>query len=838
MKQKFDVSGMTCAACQANVTRAVKKLGAKEVNVSLLTNSMNVDFDPDKITEEEIIQSVKNIGYDAKVKSNSVEKNETDEINEDIETKEIKKRLIISFLFLIPLMYISMGHMIGFNLPHFFEGYEGSISFSFTQFLLTIPIIYINRVFFIRGFKGLLRKSFNMDTLIALGSSAAFVYGIYSIYKIGNGLGVNNESIVNQYRHNLYFESSAMILTLITLGKYLESISKGKTTASLKSLMKLKPKTANIILQGEEINLPIDELKINDIVIVKPGEQIPVDGIIIEGSSLVDESAITGESIPIEKNAGDKVISATINQHGTFKFKATSVGEDTTISKIIELVNDANESKAPIAKLADKISAIFVPIVIAIALLTFLVWFFLLSKEFDFALNMSISVLVISCPCALGLATPMAIMVSTGKAAKFGILFKNAESLENLQNIDTVLLDKTGTITEGKPKVTDVITDLKKDEFLKIAYSLEKYSEHSLSKAIVEYSNEKGITPYEISDFNAVPGKGIYAKINGEYFFAGNKLFMDINNKYIGEYEDLSKEISSSGKTSMFFSNEKKVIGIIAVMDLPKNSSLKAIDILKKMGIDVRMVTGDNKDTAKAIEKSLNLNNSFSEVLPEEKDNVVLELQKLGKKVLMVGDGINDSPALARADIGIAIGSGTDVAIESSDVVLINGDLLDIINAIDLSKSTIKNIKENLFWAFFYNFLFIPVAVGLFYPTFGLKLNPMFAAAAMSFSSVFVSLNSLRLSKFKPKYENVKKQTKEDNMFGTKSKEINVEGMMCDNCASHVKKALENLEEVKKANVSLEDKKAIIKYKGDLENSQIENAVKNAGYSVKEIKEL
>lgn len=753
MKERFDVSGMTCASCQANVQKAVEKLGVDFVNVNLISETMTVSYDDGKISENDIIKAVEKIGYGAKVKN----KNNLKENNKTFdEEKIVKNRLIISFIFLIPLMYISMGHMINLPLPHFLMGARGSVNFAFLQFLLTLPIVFVNRIFYISGFKALFNKASNMDTLVGLGSFAALIYGIFAIMRMAYGLGFEKFEIVENYRHNLYFESSAMILTLITLGKYFEKKSKGQTKKSLESLMDLAPKKARILKDKNEVEILVEDLKKGDLILVRPGEAIPVDGIIKEGSSLVDESAITGESIPVNKNIGDEVISATLNKQGSFIFEATKVGEDTTLSKIIELVNQANETKAPIAKLADKISAIFVPTVMIISLITFVVWM-ILGYGFEFSLNFAISVLVISCPCALGLATPMAIMVATGKSAQFGLLFKNAESLENLHKVDTILLDKTGTITEGRPQVTDIISEIDENEFIKIASSIENNSEHPLSHAISEYAKAKNIQAKNIEDFEAISGKGIKAKYENKIYYGGNISLMKEKNIDLKSYEKKADIFSNEGKTSMYFADEKNVIGIIAVQDKPKNLSKIAIDEMKKMGYEVRMITGDNEKTAEAIKNALNIDEKYAEVLPQDKEKEIKNLQKLGKKVLMVGDGINDAPALVRSDVSMAIGNGTDVAIESADIILINNNILDIVSAVKLSKSTIKIIKENLFWAFFYNIIGIPLAAGLLYPAFGLKLSPMFGAFAMSFSSIFVCLNSLRLRKFKANFENEEK---------------------------------------------------------------------------------
>lgn len=837
MKERFDVSGMTCASCQANVQKAVEKLGVDFVNVNLISETMTVSYDDGKISENDIIKAVEKIGYGAKPKNkkNLKENNKTFD-----EEKIVKNRLIISFIFLIPLMYVSMGHMINLPLPHFLMGARGSVNFAFLQFLLTLPIVFVNRIFYISGFKALFNKASNMDTLVGLGSFAALIYGIFAIMRMAYGLGFEKLEIVENYRHNLYFESSAMILTLITLGKYFEKKSKGQTKKSLKSLMNLAPKKARILKDKKEVEILVEDLKIGDLILVRPGEAIPVDGIVIEGSSLVDESAITGESIPVNKNIGDEVISATLNKQGSFIFEATKVGEDTTLSKIIELVNQANETKAPIAKLADKISAIFVPTVMIISLITFVIWM-ILGYGFEFSLNFAISVLVISCPCALGLATPMAIMVATGKSAQFGLLFKNAESLENLHKVDTILLDKTGTITEGRPQVTDIISEIDENEFIKIASSIENNSEHPLSHAIGEYAKAKNIQAKNIEDFEAISGKGIKAKYENKIYYGGNISLMKEKNIDLKSYEKKADIFSNEGKTSMYFADEKNVIGIIAVQDKPKNLSKIAIDEMKKMGYEVRMITGDNEKTAEAIKNALNIDEKYAEVLPQDKEIEIKNLQKLGKKVLMVGDGINDAPALARSDVSMAIGNGTDVAIESADIILINNNILDIVSALKLSKSTIKIIKENLFWAFFYNIIGIPLAAGLLYPAFGLKLSPMFGAFAMSFSSIFVCLNSLRLRKFKANFENeekIKEKIKKEKNKNIKEKKMNelnkmivkVNQMSCNHCKNRVEEILKNISGIENAEVNLDEKLAEVDYFGAIDENEIKEKINDAGY--------
>lgn len=755
MNQKFNVTGMTCSACSANVEKSVKKLdGIQTVNVNLLSNSMTVEFDESLVDQSKIIDAVTSAGYGASeyVRGSQAVK-QVDKVNPMIEEqKEMKYRIIVSFLFLIPLLYVSMGHMLMLPLPMGLMGVPNAVTFAFTQLLLTLPIVYVNRKYFRVGFKTLFHGSPNMDSLIAIGSAAAIIYGFFAIYRIGYGLGHGNEEIVKHYLHDLYFESAATILALITLGKYLEARSKGKTSEAIAKLMDLAPKTATVIREGKETEIPVEEVVIGDIILVKPGQSIPVDGIIVEGSSAIDQAALTGESIPVEKQTGDKVIAATVNKTGFFKFRAEKVGNDTTLAQIIQLVEEASSSKAPISKLADRISGIFVPVVIAIAVIAVIVWL-LSGQSVEFALSIGIAVLVISCPCALGLATPVAIMVGTGKGAQNGILVKSAEALETLHSIKTVVLDKTGTITEGKPKVTDIIplNGIEAKDLLKIAATMEKPSEHPLAEAIVEKAIEERITIQDINDFQAISGRGIVAKINGKTYYAGNYAFMHENNIQTGQVASQSDNFAGEGKTPLYFAEESILLGMIAVADVVKPTSRQAIEDFKAMGIDVVMLTGDNKKTAEAIRRELSIDKVVAEVLPQDKESEVRKLQEIGHKVAMIGDGINDAPALARADVGIAIGAGTDVAIESADVVLMKSDLQDAVTAVQLSKATIKNIKENLFWAFFYNTLGIPLAAGVFFTALGWKLNPMFGAAAMSLSSVFVVSNALRLRFFKPK---------------------------------------------------------------------------------------
>ena len=754
MNQKFNVSGMTCSACSAAVEKSVRKLeGVSDVNVSLLTNSMTVEYNEEKIETGEIEKAVENAGYAASIfipgVDASAKSKPANSVDEQI--KGMKQRLIVSFVFLLPLLYISMGHMIGIPTPIWLHGTKNAGNFAFLQLLLTLPIVYVNRKYYQSGFKTLIHRAPNMDSLIAIGSSAAIIYGIFAIFKINYGLGHNELGIVEKYKNDLYFETAAMILALITLGKFLEARSKGKTSEAIEKLMDLAPKTATVVRDDKEVEVPVENVELGDIVIVRPGQRIPVDGVIVEGSSSVDQSALTGESIPVEKLTGDKVYAATINKSGFFKFSAEKVGSDTTLAQIIRLVEEASSSKAPISKLADKISGVFVPVVIVIAVLSSIIWL-VVGESPEFALSIGISVLVISCPCALGLATPVAIMVGTGTGASNGILIKSAEALETTHTIDTIVLDKTGTITEGKPVVTDIIAmnGMPEKELLLIAASIEKPSEHPLADAVVEKALDSGLTLKNAEKFEAVPGRGVTAELDNIRYIAGNMAFMTERGILIGDIKETSDTLAEEGKTPLYFADENKLIGVIAAADVVKPSSPEAIDKLKSMGIDVVMLTGDNKRTAEAIRKQLNTDKVVAEVLPQDKENVIRSIQETGKKVAMVGDGINDAPALVRADVGMAIGAGTDIAIESADIVLIKNDLRSVVTAIKLSKATLRNIKQNLFWAFFYNILGIPLAAGLFYSILGWKLSPMFGAAAMSLSSVFVVTNALRLKFFKP----------------------------------------------------------------------------------------
>lgn len=852
MSRKFDVTGMTCSACSAHVEKSVSKLvGEGNVTVSLLTNSMQVECDDKKVSDDEIIKAVEDAGYGAAV-AGAVKSSEKKESVVDNELKEMKTRLIVSFIFLIPLMYVSMGSMVGLPQPSFLSGHGNAVSFAFTQFLMCLPILYVNRKYFQVGFKTLWHRAPNMDSLIAVGSTAALVYGIFAIYRMSYGLGVGNEELVMKYHMDLYFESAVMILTLITLGKYLETRSRRKTSEAISKLTELAPETAVIETENGEKEIPIEQLAIGDIVIVKPGVRIPADGTVVDGTSAVDESALTGESIPVEKAVGDKIIAASINKNGFLKFKAEKVGSETTLAQIIQLVEDASASKAPIAKLADKIAGVFVPIVMVIAIITAVAWL-ALGYEFEFALSCAISVLVISCPCALGLATPVAIMVGTGKGAENGILIKSAEALETLHLVKTVIMDKTGTITEGKPVVTDILSDgISEDELLKIAASVEKPSEHPLAGAIIEAAEEKNIALKEINEFTAVSGRGIIAESDGKTIYAGNKKMMDENGISSNGFEDKEKKLSEEGKTVLYFAEKDKILGIIAVQDIPKQTSKAAIRQFKKLGIDVVMLTGDNKRTAEAIAKNLGITNVVAEVMPQDKEAVVRSFQEEGGKTAMIGDGINDAPALARADVGVAIGAGTDVAIESADIVLMKSDLMDAVTAVKLSRATIKNVKENLFWAFFYNTICIPLAAGLWYPMFGIKLNPMIGAAAMSLSSVCVVTNALRLKLFKPNNEADCAEVDSDEKFNNNvetdiilhdenegenvmKKEMIVEGMSCMHCSGRVEKALNEIDGVS-AKVDLEKKTAYVDLTKDVSDEVLSKAVTDAGYDVVSIK--
>ena len=865
MQEKYNVTGMTCAACQARVQKSVAHLnGVQDCNVNLLKNSMVVTYDDQTVNSGQIIAAVEKAGYgaslqQAKGKSAAQAVSPVDTAKKEYET--MKHRVIWSFVFTIPLFYISMGHMMGWPLPGFFLGTENSMIYALTLFLLALPVAIINNKYYRMGFKTLFHGSPNMDSLIALGSGASLAYGVYALYKIAWGFGYGDLAMVDQFTHDLYFEGAGTILTLITLGKFFEARAKGRTSDAINKLMNLAPKKATVVRDGVETVIPAEEVEKGDILIVKAGESVPVDGVLLEGTGSLDESAITGESIPVDKQAGDKVIGATINQSGYFKMRADKVGDETALSQIIKLVDEATSSKAPIAKLADKVAGIFVPIVIGIALLAMVVWL-ICGATFEFAMTIAVSVLVVSCPCALGLATPTAIMVGTGRGAAGGILIKSAEALETAHSVNVVVMDKTGTITQGKPVVTDLVchSGVTEDQLLQIAASLEKLSEHPLARAIVAEAEKRSTQFLPVEQFEQIPGQGIKGSIGRTTCLAGNQKLLNAEGVHDQALEQLQDQMADQGKTPLFFAAAGKLIGMVAVADVVKPSSKQAIADLQSMGIEVVMLTGDHKKTAEAIRRQVGVDRVVAEVLPQDKEQEVRKLQESGKKVAMVGDGINDAPALARADVGIAIGAGTDVAMESADIVLMRSDLLDVAGAIELSKATIRNIKENLFWAFFYNIIGIPIAAGCWYTAFNLKMNPMVAALAMSFSSVFVVSNALRLRFFKPKHgsavsasaaesaapvtasipagapllePSAKQTTINQSNGGTMmKKELMIEGMMCQNCVKHVTHALEGIPGAADVQVSLEDKKATVNVPESVTDEALKAAVTEAGYEV------
>lgn len=903
-KEKFEVTGMTCSACSSHVEKSVSKLnGVDNVSVNLLTNSMQVEFDEGQMNAGAIIKAVEDAGYGASVKnsgsvanngsqtagaSHAAEQDSSDQNGLSLQQKNIaamKKRLIISVIFLVPLMYVSMGHMIfdGLGLPmppvtmKLFHGNQNAVTYAFTQLLLLIPILAANQKYFKNGFKTLMKRSPNMDSLIAIGAGASIIYGIFAIYRIGYGLGHGDLSVVEQYRHDLYFESAGTILTLITVGKYLETKSKGKTSEAITKLMNLAPKTVTVLRDGKEEVINAAEVAVGDLFLIKPGESVAVDGIIEEGKSSFDESAITGESIPVLKQEGDKVISASINKSGLLKARAVKVGEDTTIAQIIRLVEEASSSKAPIARLADKIAGIFVPAVIGIAVVTFAVWL-ISGAAFEFAMSAAIAVLVISCPCALGLATPVAIMVGTGKGAENGILIKSGDALETAHLIDTVVLDKTGTITRGEPVVTDIdcYGDFPETELLRIAGSLEKGSEHPLADAIISHCSRNQIIPAPITDFTAIFGKGIMGRLENKLYYAGNQKLMEEKGIALsGKVNERVLALGQQGKTPLIFADENSVIGMIGVADVVKPTSKEAVKRFKEYGIHVIMLTGDNEVTAQAIKEQVGIDEVIAGVLPTQKEEKIAALKAAGHKVAMVGDGVNDAPALASADVGIAIGAGTDVAIESADIVLMKNDLLDAVGAVRLSKAVIRNIKENLFWAFFYNCIGIPLAAGILYPVFGWKLNPMFAAAAMSLSSVCVVGNALRLKTLRMNHKststrepgtesgesyseskdsvpesgrsypeskesleavcniNINKNRKDEK---TMTRTISIEGMSCGHCTARVEKALKEAAGVTEVKVRLEEKQAVVTAEESVTDDMLKKVVTDAGYEVKGIR--
>ena len=844
--EQYSVTGMTCAACQARVEKVVSNVpGVTDVSVSLLTNSMGVEG---TATSADIVAAVEKAGYHASVKGAQMESSQGAEALANTETPKLLKRLIISLIFLMPLMYLSMGHMMwNWPLPGFLN--NNHVGMGLAQLLFTVIIMVINQRFFISGFTSLIHRAPNMDTLVAMGATAAFGYSTYALFAMTVAQTSGNDKLVMSYMHEFYFESAAMILTLITLGKTLEAYSKGKTTDALKSLMNLAPKMATVIRNEQEMLISADQVKKGDIFLVKPGESIPVDGIVLEGNSAIDEAALTGESIPVDKAVGDTVSAATINQSGFIKCEATRVGEDTTLSQIIKMVSDAAATKAPIAKIADKVSGIFVPAVITIAIITIIGWI-LAGESVGFALARGISVLVISCPCALGLATPVAIMVGNGVGAKHGILFKTAVSLEEAGKVDIVALDKTGTITNGQPKVTDIlpVDGISEQELLETAFSLEKKSEHPLAKAIVEYGEEKNFTVSVVDNFKAVPGNGLTGTLNEETLIGGNLLFIEKSLSISKELKHSAEQLASAGKTPLFFAKENRLLGMIAVADVIKEDSPQAIKELKAMGIHVVMLTGDNEHTAKAIGEQAGVDNVIAGVLPDGKESVIQALGKKGK-VAMVGDGINDAPALTRADVGIAIGAGTDVAMDAADVVLMKSKLADVPAAIRLSRGVLRNIHENLFWAFFYNTIGIPLAAGLLIPVLGWKLNPMFGAAAMSLSSFCVVTNALRLNLLNIRSTKKDKKKKKAidvsliNINNNEKKEVNemtktmnIKGMMCGHCEAAVKKALEALPEVASAEVSHEKGTAVVTLEKEIADDVLKKTIEDKDYEVVEIK--
>ena len=854
--EQYSVTGMSCAACSSRVEKAVSKVpGVTSCSVSLLTNSMGVEG---TATSDAIISAVEAAGYHAEKKGTGTKGNQgsaakDDALLKDTETPKLKKRLFASVGFLLVLMYFSMGHMMwNWPLPSFFAG--NNVAMGLLQLLLTVIIMVINQKFFISGFKGLLNKSPNMDTLVALGSGASFLYSVYALFAMTDAQVKGDMTAVMAYMHEFYFESAAMILTLITVGKMLEARSKGKTTDALKSLMKLAPKTAVLLQDGQEVTVSIEEVQAGDIFVVRPGENIPVDGIVLEGNSAVNEAALTGESIPVDKAEGDKVSAATVNQSGFIKCRATRVGEDTTLSQIIQMVSDAAATKAPIAKIADKVSGVFVPAVITIAVITFIVWM-LAGQTFGYALARAISVLVISCPCALGLATPVAIMVGNGMGAKHGIMFKTAVSLEETGKMQIVALDKTGTITSGESKVTDIIPaeGVSEEELLQMAFALEKKSEHPLAKAILLEAERQKVRAEEVSDFQALPGNGLTASLHGSRLIGGNMKFITEICKISEKQKRQVEALAEDGKTPLFFAKEDRLLGVIAVADVIKEESARAVKELQNMGIRVVMLTGDNERTARAIGRQAGVDEVIAGVLPEGKESVIRSLKEKGK-VAMVGDGINDAPALTRADMGIAIGAGTDIAIDAADVVLMKSKLDDVPAAIRLSRATLRNIHENLFWAFIYNIIGIPLAAGIWIPVFGWQLNPMFGAAAMSLSSFCVVTNALRLNFFgmydAKKDKKIKNQVtlqtvdansqmqnksnkKESN---TMEKTMEIRGMMCGHCEAAVKKALEALPQVDEAVVSHEKGTAVVKLNAEIADETLKKTVEDKDYQVVSVK--
>jgi len=846
MKQKFAVTGMTCSACSAHVDKAVRKLeGVTQVNVNLLGGSMTVDWEG-SLAPEDIIAAVDRAGYGAALPAAAGQVDQPKPVAGAMEEEQkgMRGRLVISFLFLIPLFYISMGHMMGWPLPRALLGHENILIFALTQLLLLLPILYVNEKYYKVGFKTLWHRAPNMDSLIALGSTAAVVYSLYVMYQLAYGVGHHDMGLVEQFHMSLYFESAGMILALITLGKFLESRSKGKTGQAIARLMDLTPKTAAVLRDGTEVQIPVEQVQVGDLVLVRPGGSVPVDGVVVEGVSSVDESALTGESIPVDKEVGDTVISASINQSGVLTLRATRVGQDTTLAQMIRLVDEAASSKAPIAKLADRVAGVFVPVVIGIALVTAVVWL-IATGSVERALTSGVAVLVISCPCALGLATPVAIMVGTGKGAEHGILVKSADGLESLRGVTAVVLDKTGTVTRGKPQVTDLhpLGQTVPEELLQIAASLEKPSEHPLGRAIVEEGERNNVRLCPVDRFEAIHGKGVKGDINGSHYLAGNAAMMADAGVALDGEQMTADQMAKQGKTPLFFVRDGQLIGIIAVADTVKPTSRAAIQGFRRLGLKVIMLTGDNSRTANAIGAELGLTQVIAEVLPADKERQIAALQAEGERVAMVGDGINDAPALARADVGLAIGAGADVAIESANIVLMKSDLMDAVTAVELSRATIRNVKQNLFWAFFYNVICIPLAAGMLYPLLQIQLDPMLAAAAMSLSSVTVVANALRLRLFKPSLTGVERKSNSEIDPGERmgseqegesvmEKKVVIQGMMCKNCQAHVEKALNAIPGVSAA-VDLESKTATVS--GEVSDEAIRTAVTEAGYKVTDI---
>ena len=854
-KERFEITGMTCSACSARVEKAVAKLeGVADVSVNLLTNSMQLSYDEKKLDPAGIIDAVVKAGYGASQKGKEAVAppgaREKDSPARR-ETEEMRRRLLWSIAFLLPVMYIAMHHMLleWFGLPvpevvkELFHGPENAIAFSFSQFLLILPIMYLNRKYYINGFRNLFLGSPNMDSLVGMGSMAAAVFGAFAVFRMGWGLGHGDLALVAEYSQNLYFESAGMIVTLITVGKYLEARAKGKTSEALFKLKDLAPREAKVIRNGRELSLPVEELTVGDEILLRPGERVPADGTVISGQTAIDESAITGESIPVPKQEGDRVTSGTLNKAGAIRFRAGRVGDDTTISQIIRLVDEASSSKAPIAKLADRIAGIFVPAVILIALLVGAVWL-AMGESVEFAFSIAISILVISCPCALGLATPVAIMVGTGKGAENGILIKSGEALEIAHAVDTVVMDKTGTLTEGKPRITDILPfDRSEAELLALAAGMEAGSEHPLGEAVLSCAEGRGISGVSAQGFRAFFGKGIQAEVQGQLCFAGNENLMEEQGIPLDGYREKLHQLAEEGKTPLLFAQKDRLVGILAAADMEKTSSIRAIEEFRSMGIETIMLTGDNELTAKAVGRRLGLTKAIAGVLPDKKAQHIAKLQAEGHKVAMIGDGINDAPALAQADLGIAIGAGTDVAIESADAVLMKSDLLDAVSAIKLSKAVIRNIKENLFWAFIYNVIGIPLAAGLLYPSFGIKLSPMVGAAAMSMSSLCVVLNALRLRFFRPEHEEGPREETMDQVARqgeppagkegiSMQKELKIEGMMCAHCQKHVNDALAKMDGVTAVTVDLEGKKAQVTMDREIPMEEFGKVITEAGYEL------